>query len=223
MKTVKKVLLAIGIVFLVLIIAVVVIYKYRIPIMEDVYKSDPTSENLIQLSIFLVNSKDYDRMMKYLPLAVELDDFIEVSESKELFIEKHESKTYAAENTYSAIIVESALSYIYAEKYDEFHEKFPESYKKIMINRAYSNWGEAMYKNNRITKEGYENIIKAIDENTPPPVEVTPENREKVREYANCLILKAFVFDGMGDKEKGNNLRNEYFKLLRELKTVMKK
>lgn len=220
---IKIVLLSIGILLLWLIIICVVIYQFRVQLAEYLYKEEPTSENLIQLSIWLVDSNDYDKMMKYLPRAVELDDFIEVSESKELFIVHDENKRFAAEDTYYTIIMESALSYVYAENYEGFHKEFRKIYPKIIAERNYNMWYEVMRKKDRITKEGYENIIKAIDENAPPLVERIPENRGIIREYVQCIMLKALVFEGMGDMETGDKLREEFFQLLRELKSATEK
>lgn len=218
----KKLLLFLGILFLLLFLMGVLVYQLRVPISEYRYERNPTDANLIKLSMQLVDSKNYDKMMKYLPKAAKLDNFVEVSKSNKLFISENQNSDLAAEDTYRIIVVKGALSYIYAEKYYEFHSNFPELYNKIVFNNAYSTWQAAMEERDKITEEGYENIIQALEENTPPLVDVTPENSDAIREYAICLLLKISVYDNIGDKQTGSELHNEYLQLLRELDSVMK-
>ncbi len=219
----KKAVLILIVIFLLLIIIGVVIYQFRIPISEYKYKKKPTAANLIELSIKLIETNDYDKMMIYLPMAAELNGFVEISKSNQLFISENQDETLAAEETYRIIVVESALSYIYAEKYNDFHKVFPKLYNKIILNDAYSNWLTALEEHDKITKEGYENIIKALDENTPPLLEVKPENFVEIREYAICLLLKVAAYDNMGDMDTGKELYNQYIQLLKDLDSVMKK
>lgn len=223
--SIKKVLLIFGAIFLLCIVLEVVIYQLRIPILEYEYKKEPTAENLIKLSIELIDAQDYDKMMQYLPLTAELDNFSEISESNELFLMEYsdyEDKSAAAKRTYQTVIVQNALSYIYAEKYNDFYEKFPELYREITLNDAYSKWIAIIEKQNKITKEGYENILRALKENAPPLVEVTPENAEPIREYAINLIMQMPVYWKIGDEDKVNKLFTEYQSLMKELNSVMK-
>lgn len=221
--TIKKILISLGITLLFLIILGVGIYQLRVPIAEFKYTKETTAVNLIKLSILLIETNDYEKMTKYLPMAVDLDNFIETSDSNKLYLTENQDKTSSAEDTYKTILVENALSYICAEKYDDFHEKFPELYKKIILFDAHTNWIITIEKQNKITKEGYENIIKALNDNSPPLLNISVENADKIREYAICLILKISVYDKMGDKDNGTKLYNEYQQLMKDLDSIAKK
>lgn len=135
---IKRALTISGIILCLVIAVCFVIYQFRIQISEYMYIKDPTTANLLKLSIEIIEAHDYERMMKYLPKVIELDDLIEISESKKLFISEFQDSSLAAKDTFETMLVKSALSYIYAEKYPEFHEYFPTVYRKIIQNKAYA-------------------------------------------------------------------------------------
>ncbi len=214
---IKRALTISGIILCLVIAVCFVIYQFRIQISEYMYIKDPTTANLLKLSIEIIEAHDYERMMKYLPKVIELDDLIEISESKKLFISEFQDSSLAAKDTFETMLVKSALSYIYAEKYPEFHEYFPTVYRKIIQNKAYAGWGYAMMEKDRITQAGYRNILIALDDISPTLPEITPDNLEKIHEYAGNLLLKVYVYDNMGDMETGDKLYAQYMQLIEEL------
>lgn len=74
-----------------------------------------------------------------------------------------------------------------------------------------------MMEKDRITQAGYRNILIALDDISPTLPEITPDNLEKIHEYAGNLLLKVYVYDNMGDMETGDKLYAQYMQLIEEL------
>lgn len=195
----------------------------KLQYVEFKYKLTNDSTDLINLCIQNIDSFNYDKKIYYLSKAVEIDDFIKISKENQLFISQNEDSTQAAENTYYCILTECMFSYIYAEKYDEFDEVFPNLYKKLCIDYQSTSYFYAWIKQtNKISKKGYQHIIKALEDNAPPLVEIVPENKDELRWYSENLSMRSVAYLYMGDEATSKKLNDECVRISEELISKMK-
>ena len=196
----KKKLIGIIVLIALVITVILIIINISNPSVEEKYKSNPTDENLVELAIYAVNENDREMMEMYLPIAVEVDDFIEIAESNDWNVE-NEKYEIDAEKTYEIVLVHYILSYIYKEDYYGFHEAFPEFYKDLMNIHNNSYWSTAVLNEPGITNEGYENIIKALKNCEPERPEFVSKNEELIHEYGSNLIMQMDVYIAMRDND----------------------
>ncbi len=198
------------------------LYLFRVQLYEYNYIKEPTSENLIKLSNVLVETEDYDRMIKYLPIALELDNFLEISKDKELYLYRFRNETEAARHTYNTLISEYTLSLIHKDDYLLFQKEFPGLFDKIVMNYGIANFIESLKKDNKISYKGYENIIFAIEENTPKIEDVNIYDKEMILKIGYSYSIRITIYDLMSETLKGDTLASEYIHFLNSIKEVDK-
>ncbi|MDD4658184.1 MAG: hypothetical protein PHW26_04010 [Eubacteriales bacterium] len=216
-KFIKWTALVTGILFLLFVVGSIV---FRVQIAEIAYKRDPTEANLVKLAVEIVKHLDYKRMTKYLPLAAELDNFAELSEQNGWFIKAFSDKKDAVNYTYMAVVIRAALSFIYADEYDEFHKVFLKTVDKLLYcddrNIMSIAWVAALDEKT-ISETGFENIIHALDAYPSPyNPEEGLESPEAFRAGAALEGLKVFVYWQMGDFSSGDRIEAEWDQILND-------
>lgn len=215
-KIFKNVLLGLGIVLFCMIVFVAV-YIYRVELDEFIYLNEPNDKNLIRLAVNSIKVGDYDKMIRYLPQTVEIDDIEEIVLENKIFIRNYSEKSDAARKTYYTILEENALMYLYVEKYDEFLEIFPNAYKKIINAEAIMSFTIWISVSDRITENGYENLVSALEDNRPILLEIKKENYWEIIKYVHHLILEEDVYYFLGDTESRDRLIEESDQIIDEL------
>lgn len=197
-----------------LILAVLIISKEAVRFYRD--------RTLIKKCIEVTESRDYESMIVYLPQALKIPNFIFLTERHELFL-AYDKEIYSSENTYARMQVEYLFAYIHLERYDEFHEEFPKYiYKLLKSDHSLYPWMESL-RSLETTKTGFENIIKALDENKPLLPEITYENYWEVTDYVLCLVYKSGVYSIMGEDAASEDCEKEIKIIYHEMdKDIMK-
>lgn len=216
-RFVKWTALVTGILFLLFVVGSLV---FRVEIAEYTYKRDPTDANLVNLAVTIVRYQDYKRMTQYLPPAAELDNFTELSEQNGWYVRGWSDKNDAVNYTYMAVVSRAALSFIYADEYDEFCKIFPKMVDK-MLDFEYRSimgyaWLEAL-REKAISQTGYNHIIQALEDYPPPfnPEEGLKDHKE-ISAGASLVNLKVFVYWEMGDDLSAYRIEAEWDQILKD-------
>ena len=212
MGILKKIVKILSIFLIFMILLAVLIHYFRIPLMENFYKVTDDEEVLVQYSVELVESDDYARMKKYLPLAADIEDFYKISKENEYYLDEFyntDNPHLATLRTLLNVVAMSSLSYIFDEDYIGFQETFPSLYDKLLEERAYGVWLIKIDEQDVFTDEGYITIINALKKECPEKPEMDIENETQIKLYATNLFMQASVYKRMGELEAMNELNTE--------------
>ena len=188
--------------------------------LESKYNQEPTDENLVELAVFLVDSSDYEKMGKYLPLASKVDNFIEISEENEWYCKSYASSEFAPYNTKDRVVVMGVLSYLYEEDYEGFHESFADIYDVMVEVNVVDDWFIVIQTRTDFSEEEYKHIIKALEDNKPKLPEINMDNRYEVVDYLYNLELQYEVYLKI-DKDKADIIKEEKYEIIDKLKLLL--
>lgn len=117
-------------------LTILLLPKVRIAIAEHKYLSSGDSADLINLCGLLCDTNEYEKLYKYMPKVVNINDFNDNFMKSNLAKDTYKGEKLDPESTYSIFTVECMFSYIYTKHYDEYLEAFPLLYEKMMSNHS---------------------------------------------------------------------------------------
>jgi hypothetical protein len=207
-------------------------FVFRLQITELAYNFHSSPKTLIRLAVLSVEMKDEERIERYVPEALKLDDFVKISESELIFLS---SLTVVALNkdselayrTYYRLMIEYVMIPFFNEDYDEFQRRFRYFFPQMANGEINTyvlrliEWSDFFWYSKKFSEQEYDIIISSLKFYLPEPFEVLKENIPEAYQRAYTNLILSYVYTLMDDEKQADIYETQQWNLLREIGVIV--
>ena len=203
-------------------------FLFRLQITELVYNLQSSPKNLINLAVLSVEMNDEERIERYVPKALELDEFISISESERIFLSSLTGVSLSkdlelASRTYYRLMIEFMMIPFFNEEYDEFQRRFRYLFPKMAKGEIDTyvlrliEWSDFFKYSEKFSEQEYDIIVVSLKYYLPEPFEVRKDNITEAHQRAYTNLILSYVYTSMEDESQADIYEMHQWDLLREI------
>ncbi len=231
MKAKSKIMKAIKYTFVIIVILLItgfLGFLLRLQMAEFFYNLNASPKNLVNLAVLSVEMNDEERIERYVPKALELDEFISISVSSRIYLssltlESFSKDSELAYRTYYRLMIEFMMIPFYNEDYDEFQRRFRYLFPQMAKGEVDSyvlrliEWSDFFMYSEKFSNKEYNVIVESLNCLISEPFEVLEDNIPEAYQRAYTNMILSYLYFSIGDENKSEVYEKIQWDLLREI------
>ena len=224
-KTNVRMTMIASILFVLISILLVMMFTYEGQVKEFIYKTNPNTVNLIKVSIYAVEHHDLEMIKKYVPLAIESDDFENIVNKNKLYISRNvqfKESAMKAEFTQYAFLLELAFTYLQEdnlENNDDLVKRFLNAQYPDFVDIALSYYIDRLHRY-RLNENECKKFLEILNNNTPEMIDLKVENEEIIYLNIYSLLIHQVTYSYLDDYEEALKWHDQWSKLAIEYNKI---